>query len=125
VTQEYEYAIGADAGSLEYLFDLDIKPPRQSYQPFSKWLDLPDGSRRGAGFPIALWEYAYLSDAEATQLRALCPNGSGEVHVRTLNDSLVWHTYRAMMTWPEDEPEVEIDHRMRVTIRFRILEQVA
>lgn len=124
-TKVYEYAIGATVDTVDYLFDLDISAPRQSYQPFSSHLELPDGSLRGMGFPVILWDYAYLEPDEATQYRALCPNGSGEVHIRSLDDGLVWRTYRANMMWPTEEPDVTIDHRMKVTLRFRVLEQIA
>jgi len=121
----YEFAIGSDAGSIEYLFDIPIIPPKQTYQPFSKYLQLGDGIVRGMGRAVIEWYWAYLTSAEAAALRALCPNGSAEVYVRSVDDSLTWHTYRSIMLWPPEAPDIDNDYRMKVPIKFMVIEVIS
>ena len=107
-----------------YLFDLDIKQPKQAYQPYSKVLELGNGTVKRMGYDVIEWYWAYLSDDETITLTAICPNGSAEVYVRSQDENLAWHTYRAKMIWPTDTPEIESDFRMKVTARFKVLETI-
>jgi len=124
VGRDYQYAIGADAGSVEYLYDLGIIPPRQHFQKFSKYVTTGNLIERGMGFPIIEWYWAFLDSDSADTLRAIVPDDSGEVRVRSLDDDLDWHTWRAVMVWPQDAPDVEKNHRLKVSVLFKCLEQI-
>lgn len=119
----YEYAIGS-ALAPSYLFDIGVTAPKQLYSPASEYKELGNGDVIGRGYAVIEWYWAFLSDAEVTTLRAFCPTGSGLVYVRSLDADLDWHTYHARMIWPTDPPDVEIDYRMKVAIKFKILEQI-
>lgn len=120
----YQYALGTTESNLQYLFELKVKPPRQLYKPYSRILSLDDGTEKGTGWAVSEWYWAYLSDAEWTVLRTYCGGLSGEVYVRTLDEELNWHTYRAIMVMPTEPPDVENDARMKVLVMFKLLEQV-
>ena len=107
-----------------YLFDLGITFPKQAFQPYSKVLDLGNGETKRMGYSMIEWYWAFLSITQIQNLAILCPNGSVEVYVRSLNQILAWHTYRAKMIWPAEAAEIENDYRMKVTARFRVLEQM-
>ena len=118
----YQYAISTTATGLNYLFDLGVVAPKQAYQPASEYVELGNGDVQARGYSVIEWYWEYLSDAETTALRVFCANGSGEVHVRSLDEDLVWRTWRARMIWPTDAPDIDSDFRMKVAIRFNILE---
>jgi len=127
VDYPYEFGIGTAIGPSSipsYLFDLDVKAPRQTFIPSQEYKELGNGDVIGRGYSEIEWYFEYLSDEETIVLRSYCPTGSGLVYVRTPDEDLNWHTYYARMIWPTSPPDVDNDYRMKVEIKFIILEQI-
>jgi len=103
-----------------------VRAPYQSFKPHSKVVALGDGTTRGVGWPVAEWHFSVIPKAERDILKALVPSPalSAEVYLRTLNEDLEWHTYRAVMAWPPDPPDVQNDSSLKLTIEFKILEEI-
>src|SRR5512142_323364 len=74
--------------SLDALLGYMGKPvdPQWTYEPYSSYANLGDGTRRGLGFPVATWHWQFLRDTQREALRALCPGLSASVYVRTLTN---------------------------------------
>lgn len=120
-----QFALGATLETLTSLRALRVCEPSQLYSPYSKILEQEDGSERGTGWPVAEWFFSYLSDSEYNVFKTLCPGISNTVYVRTLDDLLAWHTYRAIMALPHEQPDVNNDFRMKMVVRFKILEVIS
>ena len=120
----YQYALASLTQGLQYLFNLGIPAPKQAYQKYAKTYILGDGTTRGAGLPKVEWYWGFIEKEARDALKVFCPNGSAEVYVRTLNDELEWHTYRAVMIWPVGPPDIANDASLKFALTFRILEQI-
>jgi hypothetical protein len=120
----YEYAIGTTVESMQYLFQLKVKAPKQAFNPYSRLLSTNDGGEDGTGWPVAEWYYSFLTQTERDTLKTFCPGQSADVYVRTLNDDLEWTTYRAKMLWQFEAPEINNNATIRLTLRFRLLEVI-
>jgi len=104
-----EFKIGATLGGIT---SLDILPtpvldPTTDFKPYSKLIDLGSGLKRGAGYATAKWIYGYITEAQRNQLRTFCTGASAEVFIRTrtrdTSGSTLFKTFKAVMTWPEQE----------------------
>lgn len=123
MTAIYEYAIGLTQPP-DYLYDLGVVAPKQIYQPYSKILELGNGETKRMGYHTIEWYWEILPDEEVDILDTICPNGSVEVYVRSLDEFLAWHTFRAKMIWPVETPDIESGYRRKVVARFKVLEQI-
>jgi hypothetical protein len=121
----YQYAVGPTLESMQYLFVARVTAPQQTPIRYSRILTLGDANDRGTGWPVSEWYYPWMEPSEYNFYIGICPNQSGDVYVRTLDYLLAWHTFRAIMGWPKDNPEIQNDCRMKVLLRFKLLEQVA
>jgi hypothetical protein len=121
------YKIGATHESLTSLSSLEeaVPEPKSNYKPHSRYLDLGDGTVRGAGWAEAEWRWSVLpTRAQRDQLKAYCSGASAEVYIQTrTNDGEdAFDEFTAIMIWPEDEDKVYSTRRDFV-IRFRKLEE--
>lgn len=114
-TTRYEYQL-----NYQYLFDLNIVAPRQQYSPASDYQELGNGDQVERGYATIEWYWAFLDDDSWDVLSAAV----GDCVIRSLDDSLAWHNFHVKMLRPKSAPDVESDHRMKVTFKFNILEQL-
>lgn len=121
----YEFSLGTTAGNLVNIESLTtpVYPPRADYKKFAEEAMLGDGSVRGLGAPRATWHWGFLSAAQRSALRAYCAGASSQVYVRTPDDLLAFHTYRAILFWPKEE-EVEAERMLDLAIEFKLIEKI-
>ncbi len=115
---------------LQDLIGLLGKPadPQWTYEPYSGYRDLGDGTRRGIGFPVATWHWQHLTDVQRETLRALCPSPaiSANVYIRTLtNESTAgvrtYGNFSAVMFWPPTSEDKQAGHVIGFTLEFHNL----
>jgi hypothetical protein len=110
------YKIGTTVLGLQYLESLTqpVRPPRFTYQPYSKQLTLGDGSVRGGGYPWATWHWDLLGAKERDQLRTFCSGASAWIYIQTrVNTNTttptpaidIYKVFYALMIWPNPEGE--------------------
>lgn len=126
--ERYEYAIGSTLESMQYLFELKIPAPLQTFQPYSRVVVAGNGHEIGQGWARDSWTWGFIEDANQRKaLKQLCTSLSAQVYVRTYDDSIAepaWKTYRAIMVWMPEGEDRQNDHRIGFTIRFKLLEEI-
>lgn len=112
------------------LFDFAGIPwPKGLYSPFSQPIDLGDGGLRGGGWPLAEWQWKFLTRPHRQSLRGYLPitypsigTASGQVRFRTSvneqNDVFV--TFLGQMIWPYPEQR-DAQRRVPFVVKFRAL----
>lgn len=125
----YDYKIGTTVEELTLLSDLGITAnPRPTYQPFSTFVKLADGTLQGYGFPIATWHWDVMKPGWSDILAAyLGGNLSATVYIRTRlnrldNGEYDWATFRCQMNWPSGDEEIQSRRNLSLTIEFTHLE---
>ena len=88
-----------------------------------------DGTFRGDGFPVATWQWGFLTKAQRDQLRQVCSGKSAVVFIQTReNDTRTvspgvttdFRSFQATMIWPDKE-EVFAERRIDFTLEFRFM----
>jgi hypothetical protein len=103
------------------LLSTPVRYPKGEFQPFSKFLDLGDGQKKGGGWPLATWHWELLNASERTMLRTFCTSASATVYIVTrVNEADAFLAYQAIMQWPEKEPR-DFLRRLNFDIEFRAL----
>jgi len=124
------FKIGTSVAALTSLDALTtwVPDPKSYFQQFSRLLDLGNGLKRGAGYPVTTWSYGYLTQAQREQLRSFCTGASSEVYIQTrTNDEdeettpSLFKIFKAVMIWPEGE-ENQASRRLDFIITFTRLE---
>jgi hypothetical protein len=100
-----------------------LPDPQAEFEPYSDYVNLGSGQRRGMGWAKVRWVFSVLTVAQRDQLRTFCSGVSAAVFIQTAkNDSSDAYTgYSAVMIWPETEVR-RAGLRLGLTIEFRILE---
>lgn len=133
---KYSYEIGTARGSMTNLESLatPVRPPKFSYEPYSKPLPLGNGTIRGGGWPKTKWHWDQLTAAERDQLRTFCSGASAQVYIRTrVNANSTspaqvdqYKYFSAVMIWPNPEGDREMGGlRMNFEIQFQAMVEVA
>lgn len=112
-------AAGGVGGAVN-LKSLGLPSPLMDYQEFSVDIPLPDGSVRGAGWPLAEWHFGYLTADQYSALAAYKTGKSTPVTMRTRVTGNTYDTFFANMIWPERE-RWESNCVIDFTIRFTAL----
>lgn len=101
----YSYAIGTTAPGLTNLESLTVpvNPPKGYFNPAAVYVDLPNGTQRGLGFPTVIWRFDSLSAAMLAQLRTYCPGYSANVFITTRILDDTFDSFSAVMVWPSQE----------------------
>jgi hypothetical protein len=124
MTTYTDFMIGTTLGGMTALRSLThpVSNPLATFTPYSKPLNLGDGSVRGGGWIAATWDWQdVISAAERHQLRTFCTGASSSVFIATLvNDNDVYLAYSAVMIWPQEE-ERDFLRRVKFQIKFRAL----
>ena len=116
----------ADFLTLNELFDtVTAIAPDATFNPFAGSHEDLNGQRTGIGLPIASWKWKHRDDLDVEALRALCPFLSATVYVRTLINEVdiygarIYRTFQAVMLWPEEGEEKEVNTTLGFEINFR------
>jgi hypothetical protein len=100
-----------------------LSPPQAPFKPYAELEDLGDVTKLGIGWPSAEWRFPVLQVDELAQLREYCPEASAEVYISTIDDVGVYHSYLAVMVWPEEPPIIRAGQVTDLVIRFDRLEE--
>lgn len=131
-----EYKIGSTLLGMSLLETIlsrelgDVLSPDASFRPYATAIELADGSLKGQGFPVAIWRFNHLSEANRQILKNFITGLSGSVYIRTdTNESsggaLVWKNFLCKMKWtPEDEDKVA-GHTLGIVLTFTHLVEQA
>ena len=123
MTTYTDFMIGTTLGGMTALKSLTtpVSNPMGTFTPYSKPLDLGDGSVRGGGWMAATWDWQdIISAAERHQLRTFCTGASSWVYIVTLvNDLDAYLAYYGVMIWPEEAEERDWLRRVKFQIKFR------
>ena len=123
----HDYEIGATLIGMANLADLTVPvpEPKSDFQEFSQYLELGDGTVRGAGWTTAEWRWTYLTRTQRDQLKTFCAGASATAYIKTrTNDTAdVYDIFSAVIVWPIGE-EKSFSRRMDFVIRFTNLEAV-
>lgn len=123
------YMIGSTQETLADLSALDppVPDPLSTFKPYTNVVKTADGGEVGQGWAEETWDFGYLDDAQRNVLRAFCTGASATVYVQTYNDSLAtpaWMQYRAIMVWVHEGEDRRNDKRLKLTFRFKLIEDV-
>lgn len=125
----YEFKIGTTLGGLVLLTDLGITAnPRPTFQPFSSFVRLADGTLQGNGFPLATWHWDVMKAGWSDILAAyLGGNLSATVYIRTRLNRLDsgdydWANYYCVMNWPSGDEDIQSRRNLSLTIEFTHME---
>jgi hypothetical protein len=116
------YMIGSTLGGMVTLASLGVPDPKSTWQPYSELVPLDSGKERGVGFPVATWQFGYLTRAQRNALRTFCTGASAAVYIQTRkadNDD-AYDDYSAIMVWPLAEDR-DAGRRISFVIRFKHL----
>jgi hypothetical protein len=123
-----DYKIGSTSSvtSLDAL-TTPVPDPFETFKPYSEVVTTGSGREVGLGWAESTWDFGYLDDAQRNQLRTFCTTASNQVYVRVYNDSLstpAWKIYRAIMVWMHEGEERRNDKRLKLTLKFKLIEDV-
>lgn len=100
--------------------------PRAPFQEYAERVLAASGRVHGRGYPLCQWTFSRLTSDQVEQLRVICPGVSANVYITTLANDDEYHTYQAVMTWPEEEArEPATRDRLDLSITFtHLIEEV-
>lgn len=127
-----EYALGLTSPPTQlHLFTTPVPAPMISRpELYSVIFDRSDGSVAGHGFPLAVWEFQVLTEAEKNELQAIVTvagvvqkSRSVYIMTRTYGDLDTFKEYTAVMVWPQNIGQFRQTNGMyfNVPILFRKL----
>lgn len=101
----YEYEIGENIAGLTPLADLTTPVPAPASDPSYSVgsITLGDGTERFIGLPMCAWHWGFLTSDQRDALKALCPDKSAQVAIRTLKPDGTYADYTCVMVWPQRE----------------------
>ena len=99
------------------------------YEPFSKYVTLANGHKKGLGYPVAHWVFKALRPAQRENLRDFCTGVSADVYIRTrLTETTAgaetWGDFSAIMKWKEGAELIGVNYVEVIEITFTHLEAV-
>lgn len=123
---QYEFMIGTTQAGMTNVEALStpLPAPDATYQAYEDQIQLGSGAVRGVGPAICTWHWGFITSTQRAALRAFCTGAAATVYIKTMDDSLAYHTYRATMIWPQAE-EVDAGRLLDVEINFKLWEQLA
>jgi hypothetical protein len=118
-----EYMIGTSLVGMTALRSLTrlVPAPKSTFHPWSKPVQLGDGTIRGLGWKATTWYWKIIRPEEIEQLRTFCPGASAEVYIATRqNVGDTFKPYKAVLVWPEEDRDFL--RRVDLEIKFQRLE---
>lgn len=101
--------------------------PASTYQPGDR-LETFSGSLAYLGYPRSIWRFAAISVTDWASLRStyLGSEYSGEVYVRTRDDTDTWAEYRAILRLPDPATlQRWTEHYIDVDVELILVEEEA
>jgi hypothetical protein len=105
--------------------------PDWSFRPYSTSVRLANGQLQGNGFPIAIWRWNALSLANRQVLRDLITTGlSASMYIRTATNDvdvygdIVYKSFSCIMTWTDQDEDIQADSDLGVILTFTHLVEV-
>lgn len=105
--------------------------PDWSFKPFSTSTRLANKQLRGNGFPIAIWRWNGMSQANRQVLRDLIGTDlSAPMYIRTATNEIdvygdiVYKAFSCTMNWTPEDEDVQAGNDLGVVITFTHLEEV-
>lgn len=93
--------------------------PRAVHRDYAELVTAASGRVYGRGYPSCQWTFSRLTSSQRAQLRIFCPGASATVYITTLANDDAYHTYQAVMAWPEEESrEPAVRDRLELTVTF-------
>lgn len=121
-----EFALGTSnpPTNIEAL-TVPLPVPRAPFQEYAERVLAASGRVYGRGYPLCQWIFSRLTFEQVEQLRVICPGVSANVFITTLANDDEYHTYQAVMTWPEQEArEPATRDRLDLSIAFTRLVEI-
>ncbi len=100
-----DFRIGTTLGGMVNLEELSVPldPPKSTFLPAAVTRKTGNGTKRGFGFPIAIWSFPVMNLDQRNQLKIFCTGASASVYIRTKKDDDNYADYQATMNWPDDD----------------------
>jgi hypothetical protein len=119
----YEYKIGTSYAGMVNLEEMTpaVFAPKHSLIVYSKPVNTGDAGVKGYGWRSTTWHWDYLTQAQYSALRTICPGMSVQVYINTRVNTGTYASYTAMMVWPSQEPEYIAGRLLDITVEFRAL----
>ena len=126
---EYEYKIGATAGTMLYVENILSVVPVGEFVRWPVAYVRGDGRTEGDGLAKAVWHFDIISQSDLNTLRAYVTSGatylkSDTVFIKTRLDDGTFLTLTGVMHWPEDTEEKRVagSYYRKLDIEFTNLE---
>lgn len=102
-----------------------LSVPRAVHRDYAELVTAASGRVYGRGYPTCQWTFSRLTNEQRAQLKSFCLGVSANVYIKTLANDDAYHTYQAIMVWPEDEQrEPAVRDRLELTVTFTHLVEV-
>ena len=93
------------------------------YQPYSRAVELGDGSVRGLGYPRARWLFKALRPEQRENLKDFCSTLSAAVYIRTPTNETAagvrtWDDFSAILKWTVSTELVGVNYVEMVELVF-------
>jgi hypothetical protein len=124
MTTYSDFMIGSTLAGMTALSSLTVpvSNPKSTYSPWSKPVQLGNGTILGLGWKTITWNWKIIKPAEVEQLRSFCSGASAEVFIVTRqNVADAFKAYKAVLVWPAEERDFL--RRLDFTISFQRLEE--
>jgi hypothetical protein len=112
------YKIGTTTGNKVTLDTLVTHDPQPAFAHYADYAQLGDGTRRGIGYLMAEWRWAFITRSDAIALRTYCADVSGAVYITTPDTDGVFTGYGATMHWPQIPEPLHGDYFEDFVIEF-------
>ncbi len=107
--------------------------PDWTFQRFSSFVELDDGSRKGMGLPRATWAFGAISEEHRNVFRDYLPDGelSAEVYVMTKTNEVdpsgntVWIAASAQMKWTAVDEDKDTGATLNFQVEFDMMLEVS
>ena len=119
-TYNFEFSV-VDGDSTVNVEDIatNMPAPRSTFSPYIEAAPLASGGVRGLGWPVAVWEWDFLTQDQYDALRTLCSGASVACWIRTLtNDFETYKYYSAVLRWPEIGEGQRAGRRLQLRLEF-------
>lgn len=115
------YKLGATSTSGSFkLLSVIAVDPESTFTDAATRVKLANGKMRGLGYPLASWNFGYLTQDQWTALKAYCTEASSDVYIATMGNDGTFIVYTAVMSMP-DQYTIRATRYVDITISFNNL----
>lgn len=100
--------------------------PNYTFKPYSKQIQVGDGTVRGAGWTVGTWVWDVMTDTQRDWLRTYIPAQSAELYIQThtMDYNVTPNIYTCVGVWPIDTETHDATRRMKFEIKFQRMVKV-